>query len=333
VHAIRPQTYTCDNRHAFYKLFAAYFHTVPLEELLGSVERTRRDAQLRYVVMYGAACSYFLSLLHIVTYLSNRSSCMAFPNKCAYRFAHGRKGEGCPEDPYENFKFCILHIPLPGEDDPNSKTILDAKRARQLDKIAASDFDFEGAQLAGSFDASGNEINDAHFEGATFHDNAWFQGAQFASSAWFYETKFRETTSFMGAVFSDNAMFLGATFSRGASFTGATFGGPQSIINFSGANFGGFTSFGDTIFVGKTAFNEAILDRGSFMGATFQKEVEARKTRFGDPIVQEQCCRAAKQACDKGGDRSNADYYFYREMGAKRKRKPRFWRWLELPAQ
>jgi hypothetical protein len=44
-----------------YNLFAAYLHTVPLEQLIESVERARRDAQLRYVVIYGAACSYCLA--------------------------------------------------------------------------------------------------------------------------------------------------------------------------------------------------------------------------------------------------------------------------------
>jgi len=46
---------------ALYKLFAAYLHTVPLSEVIESVERARRDAQLRYVVIYGAACSYCLA--------------------------------------------------------------------------------------------------------------------------------------------------------------------------------------------------------------------------------------------------------------------------------
>ena len=48
------------NLQALYDLFAAYLHTVPLAELLESIERARRDAQLRYVVIYGAACSYCL---------------------------------------------------------------------------------------------------------------------------------------------------------------------------------------------------------------------------------------------------------------------------------
>src|SRR5665647_1783068 len=49
------------NQQALYNLFAAYLHTVPLEELIDSVERAHRDAQLRYVVLYGTLCSYCLS--------------------------------------------------------------------------------------------------------------------------------------------------------------------------------------------------------------------------------------------------------------------------------
>ena len=50
-----------ERQHALYNLFAAYFQTVPLQELINSVERSRRDAQLRYVVLYGTLCSYCLS--------------------------------------------------------------------------------------------------------------------------------------------------------------------------------------------------------------------------------------------------------------------------------
>jgi hypothetical protein len=56
-----PQIKAGDKKQALYNLFAAYLRTVPLEELIESVERARREAQLRYVVIYGAACSYCLS--------------------------------------------------------------------------------------------------------------------------------------------------------------------------------------------------------------------------------------------------------------------------------
>jgi hypothetical protein len=61
VQAIHSQTHTDNRKQALYNLFAAYLHTVPLEQLIESVERARRDAKLRYVVIYGAACSYCLS--------------------------------------------------------------------------------------------------------------------------------------------------------------------------------------------------------------------------------------------------------------------------------
>jgi hypothetical protein len=61
VQAIHPPTNTGDKKQAIYKLFAAYIHTIPLEELIESVERARLDAKLRYVVIYGAACSYCLA--------------------------------------------------------------------------------------------------------------------------------------------------------------------------------------------------------------------------------------------------------------------------------
>jgi hypothetical protein len=55
------QTNKSEKRQALYNLFAAYMHTIPLEELIESVERARLDAKLRYVVIYGAACSYCLA--------------------------------------------------------------------------------------------------------------------------------------------------------------------------------------------------------------------------------------------------------------------------------
>ena len=59
--AISPQIHTGEKKQAVYNLFAAYIHTIPLEELIKSVERARLDAKLRYVVIYGAACSYCLA--------------------------------------------------------------------------------------------------------------------------------------------------------------------------------------------------------------------------------------------------------------------------------
>ena len=139
-------------------------------------------------------------------------------------------GEDCSEKPYEDSDCCILHINLPpDEDDLNRWAIQRAKKIKQDEKIAAGDFDFEGAQLVDFSVDEGTEL---------------------------------------------------------------------SLANFVRATFSGYTSF----------------DR-----ATFTKELEARYTSFFLPYDQETLCRAAKQNCDGRGDRSDADYYFYREMEAMRK--------------
>jgi len=59
VQTIYGQKVKAETKEAIYNLFAAYLHTV--EELLESVERARRDAQLRYVVMHGTVYSYCLA--------------------------------------------------------------------------------------------------------------------------------------------------------------------------------------------------------------------------------------------------------------------------------
>jgi hypothetical protein len=61
VQAIHLQINGGEKKQAVYNLFAAYLHSVPLAQLIENVERARRDAQLRYVVIYGAACSYCLA--------------------------------------------------------------------------------------------------------------------------------------------------------------------------------------------------------------------------------------------------------------------------------
>jgi hypothetical protein len=61
VQTIYSQKVKAETKEAIDNLFAAYVHTMPLAELIESVERAQREAQLRYVVLYGAACSYCLS--------------------------------------------------------------------------------------------------------------------------------------------------------------------------------------------------------------------------------------------------------------------------------
>jgi hypothetical protein len=105
VQIIYPQTDTGDTKQALYNLFAAYVLTMPPEELIASVERARRDAQLRYVVVYGAACSYCLARAEVRRIV---------PADVCARI----KRTACP-DPY-----CVCHI-----DSCSSASALNAEEA------------------------------------------------------------------------------------------------------------------------------------------------------------------------------------------------------------
>ena len=55
-------------------------------------------------------------------------------------------------------------------------------------------------------------------------------------------------------------------------------------------------------------------------------DISFKNSKFDKPKSQEKACRAAKNICEKQGDKEEADYYFYREMEAKRKQKSFFTR-------
>lgn len=58
--------------------------------------------------------------------------------------------------------------------------------------------------------------------------------------------------------------------------------------------------------------------------------MEFKDTRFETYTQQEIACRKAKILLEKNGDREQAGYHFYREMEAKRKQKPWYYRYPEF---
>ncbi len=97
--------------------------------------------------------------------------------RCAHWF--------CDDRAWESSDFCILHLALPEEDDPELETqlklekIVEEKKTRTQEKIDAGDFNFREAKLV-DFSAEGKELKAADFNfcGATF-DGASFKGATF----------------------------------------------------------------------------------------------------------------------------------------------------------
>jgi len=109
VQTIYTQKVKAETKEAIYNLFAAYVHTVPLQDLIGMVERARREAQLRYVVIYGAACSYCLARAERLEGLYLRTFALELKEQPAQTLAtfvtsilaepHGRPDKKSDEEP------------------------------------------------------------------------------------------------------------------------------------------------------------------------------------------------------------------------------------------
>lgn len=161
---------------------------------------------------------------------------------------------------------------------------------------------------------------DACFDGAEIKGDARFEGAQIKGFALFYRATIEGDARFDGAEIKGEAWFDGAEIKGDACFSGATIKGKALF---------------DRATIGRNAFFERAAIEGDawFDGA----EIKGRAT-FGEVIfhhteAEEEACRMAKMTQDRAGNRELADYHFYREMKAKRKRKARLIRWLESPLQ
>jgi uncharacterized protein YjbI with pentapeptide repeats len=159
----------------------------------------------------------------------------------------------------------------------------------------------------------------ASFCEAEIGDIAWFKGAEITGNA-----------SFEGAKIEEDAMFEGAKIGGGAGFEGAEIGrdvlfDKAEIVGsawFEGAKIGRDTSFEgakisrDAWFEGAKIGRDVWFDLLEIKGTLSFKDAKFEKNE-----AQEESCRKAKRTWENVGNRIEVDYYFYREMEAKRKQK------------
>jgi hypothetical protein len=169
----------------------------------------------------------------------------------------------------------------------------------------------------------------AWFDEAEIGGNASFGGAEIGGDASFFITKIGGDAGFVNAKIGGNAWFGGAEIGGNASFDEAEIGG----AGFVNAKIGGNASFDEAEIGGDAWFDEAeIGENASFGGAEIcsyarfdlleiKGKLSFRDAIFEKPEAQEESCRKAKRVWEEFGDRIEVDYYFYREMEAKRKQK------------
>ncbi len=233
---------------------------------------------------------------------------------CDYEFLYITR---CKEKPLPGSKYCILHTPFP--EDRNSeefKCIAKLKEEKVKEKVKNGDFNFEGAILL-SVDFSGMTIKgdiifinaiileDIKFVRATIGGNAWFEGCTIVEDTVFYRVIIGGTVSFEEARIGKNVLFSKSKVKRNAWFEGSKIGGD---ILFNEAEIRGDAQFSTLDVQGEFSFKEAI---------------------FKEPQAEENTCRAARRHYEKFGDRETADYYFLREMRARRRQKGKIAQFLE----
>ena len=221
-------------------------------------------------------------------------------------------------------------LDLPTQQVERTKHETEVLKLSETAKIVASSILITNSEIKGRVD----------FSKCVLQKGVTFRGTQFAEdNAHFSYAKLR-FADFSGAQFTGYAHFMRAQFTGYAHFMRAQFTG---YANFNDAEFGDYANFSesqytesdayflDARFEGHANFSNAKFGDGAFFdGAQFTGEILTfRNAIFADSRSQEDACRRAKNVLQKSGDREEEGYHFYREMEAKRKQKPWYYRYPE----
>ena len=266
--------------------------------------------------------------------------------QCCYVF---RNKERCKEEAFPNSKYCIFHIDFPKDEKSEEfKKINELKKERVKEKINNKDFNFEGAKLF-EVDFSGMKIEgdvnfietiireDALFNGAEITgsvlfsgggigEDALFDGAEITGSVLFFKTTIGRRASFYESMIDRGVWFFGAKIAGNIQFNKASIG--ENIV-LNSSDIGGYVPSNIT-YISSDTLKEGFI---TFDEANIKGKITCYDTKFENPAAQEEVCRKARIIFEKSGDRERADYYFYREMEAKRKQKDPIIGFLELPFQ
>jgi len=147
-----------------------------------------------------------------------------------------------------------------------------------------------------------------------------FEGLTINGIGLFFDVEVWNEAEFMRMKVWDNLDFTRSVYHCGIDFKDATFGKE--------ANFNKMTVKGNAFFH-SAKFNGP----ANFRRSEFQEDFNLRNALFALPRAQEDACRVAKNLYSIAGNREEADYYFYREMEAKRLQKNWIIRILEWPIQ
>lgn len=256
------------------------------------------------------------------------------------------KYKGCREQAFEE-GYCILHLYPSVNVKTDINKIQKLKFRKFQEKIANKDFNFEGIVIQ-DVDLSGMKIKaDVNFRGAKLEDvklrstdisgKLDFTGAEILQWLDISNAEIGTNAIFKSVKFPNKSIFKNIKVNYDLTFNKSKFNGYLVLDN---ANVG-WRIILKNVFIGDSiSFSSARarflnLDKSS-IGSNIHlkfKELEEglsfQETTFIKAETQEYACRYAKNVWEGFGDREKADYYFYREMEAKRLQKRFYIRYSE----
>ena len=186
---------------------------------------------------------------------------------------------------------------------------------------------FDGAKIGGHAWFKESELWDVSFVGTNVDNAIIFQGSiiygnvnlngrsgSIIKKVWFWNSE------------SDCNIFINNNnIKEKIQFDNGSFGGNIEIIK---SHIGGDLNFNNIITKKEVNLNESHIS-GNIQLKMEHEAISLKSTKFISSPTQEKACRYSKTFWEGLGDRERSDYYFYREMDAKRKQKSYFFRFLE----
>jgi uncharacterized protein YjbI with pentapeptide repeats len=186
-------------------------------------------------------------------------------------------------------------------------------------------------------------FSEAYFDGVIFNQSAKFESVDFMCGCRFFGVVFEGMAVFDSAVFGEKADFRKTTitkFKRDTKEVNWVDKAKESIhaIYFVRSVFKEGIDLSDTLvetygylnkakLKGLSDFNNSSFGQLIFDGAEIQdislndlkvKNLSFYNTQFLNPVYQRNACGLAKRLFEEKSDKEDADYYYFREMAAKR---------------
>lgn len=232
--------------------------------------------------------------------------------------------EECQEESMPGSDYCILHTEYPNEGSPDYNRIDELKKEKIKEKIDNNDFIFVGAifkeikiinKEVRCIVFTNSKFDDVHIENVkiTNHLNADIDCTNISGGMFYLRNVDIENRLVLSNANLSEILLNQVKIGSWALINNVTTSSFTNLIK---------VSVGEDII-----FTDSVLSKTiHFDFSNIKGRLNLKGTKIELPEDQEIAYRLAKNNSEKNGDKIDGDYYFYKEMEAKRLQKPLYFR-------